>query len=321
MYKITYFIQQYMNYINKYKLNQCIGKGSFGEIYRATNTITNEKVAIKIIKHGIGNLYDKTQTQAQAQTQAQNKEIEKILLKHEAMLYNLFKQYRLTKQPKMRCYGIQQPENIQYMVMDLMDMSLEKWINKQMKKTTFKNRKKKTFASICLQMIESIEELHAIGFIHRDIKPDNFLIKKRTHTHTPKKHKKKISLYLIDYGLCKTYKHDLGSDLTNQKEETSSGNMFYKSIHVVHQWKHSRRDDLISIGYLMFFIYHGRILYELSNDELIKWKHDIMYFPRETTSYMEPYLSTMITQYFSYCSTLDFNTEPNYSYIKKIFLV
>ena len=23
------------------------------------------------------------------------------------MLYNLFKQYRLTKQPKMRCYGIQ----------------------------------------------------------------------------------------------------------------------------------------------------------------------------------------------------------------------
>ena len=59
MYKITYFIQhfiqQYMNYINKYKLNQCIGKGSFGEIYRATNTITNEKVAIKIIKHGIGN--------------------------------------------------------------------------------------------------------------------------------------------------------------------------------------------------------------------------------------------------------------------------
>jgi len=46
LYKITYFIQyfiqQYMNYINKYKLNQCIGKGSFGEIYHATNTITNE---------------------------------------------------------------------------------------------------------------------------------------------------------------------------------------------------------------------------------------------------------------------------------------
>jgi len=291
-----------MKKIDKYILDKRIGKGSFGEIYKATNSITNEKVAIKIVKH-ISNtsLPDK-----------ENEKIERFLLKHEAQLYNLFKQYNLKKQPRLRGYGIQNPEHIQYMVIDLMDMSLEKWVNKQLKKNSLKNRRKKIFTNICLQMIESIEELHNIDYIHRDIKPDNFVIKKNG---------KKLSLYLIDYGLCKHHKYDLGSDPTNQKEETSSGNIFYKSIHVVNKWKHSRRDDLISIGYLMFFIYHGKALYQLSDTDLIKWKKDVLYFPKETTTYMEYEISSIIIKYFSYCSTLDFNTKPNYSYIKKIFLV
>jgi len=45
-------------------------------------------------------------------------------------------------------------------------------------------------------MITRIEYVHSRYFLHRDIKPDNFLI-----GHGKKKHK----VYIIDFGLAKRY--------------------------------------------------------------------------------------------------------------------
>ena len=46
-------------------------------------------------------------------------------------------------------------------------------------------------------MLERISGLHRSNFIHRDVKPDNFLI------HHNRKNK---MLYLIDFGLTKRYR-------------------------------------------------------------------------------------------------------------------
>lgn len=54
----------------------------------------------------------------------------------------------------------------------------------------------KTIIQLGIQMINRIETLHSRNFIHRDIKPQNFLIGGFGNTNL---------LYLIDFGLAKKY--------------------------------------------------------------------------------------------------------------------
>lgn len=50
---------------------------------------------------------------------------------------------------------------------------------------------------MAVQMITRLESLHKHNFIHRDVKPENFLIGR---------HDKASTIYLCDMGLCKKYR-------------------------------------------------------------------------------------------------------------------
>ena len=128
----------------KYILLDLIGSGSFGSIYQGENVRTQEKVAIKVepIKN------------------------ETKLLKNEATFY----QYLSNKQgiPEVKWYG---KDNLNYyMVLNLLGESLET-IKEQ--KGTFSL---KTTLQIGINVLDLLRTIHEAGLIHRDIKPDNFLL-------------------------------------------------------------------------------------------------------------------------------------------------
>lgn len=58
-----------------------------------------------------------------------------------------------------------------YMVMDLLGNSLEELFATRKRKFSVK-----TVVMICLQLLDRVEFIHGKGILHRDIKPDNFLI-------------------------------------------------------------------------------------------------------------------------------------------------
>ncbi|MCQ2821234.1 MAG: protein kinase [archaeon] len=141
-----------------------LGKGGFGSLYIGENILTKDKVAVKV---------EKATSRSHLQVEA------KIMndLQGGKGIPNIYKFLK------------KKEEN--YMVMELLGKSIDKLFS-QCKKTF----SVKTVMLIGLQMIERIEYVHSKGYIHRDIKPGNFLIGLGQN---------RSLIYIIDFGLAKAY--------------------------------------------------------------------------------------------------------------------
>ena len=213
MEKVLSILEENYNIIEK------TGSGSFGTVYKATDQNQNY-VAIKI-------------------------ELEKNVdrLKYEIDLYKDLNSKFNIGIPKIKNnYNI---DGYNVLVMDFLGPSLEDLFE-------FCNYKfsLKTVAMIALQILDRIEYVHNHSIIHRDIKPDNFLIGTN---------KNKKNIFIIDFGLStKIIDNDL-NHILYKKIDSFTGSFRYSSIRNHRGIEQSRRDDLESIGYMLIFFLKGEL--------------------------------------------------------------
>lgn len=163
-----------------------------------------------------------------------------------------------------------------------------------------------TVTQIAPNIINCIEVIHKINNLHHDIKPDNFLI--------GTKHKDRV--YMIDFGLSRPYKVD-NKHVTEGSIRSLIGTMRYVSANVHDRKRSSRRDDLISIGYMMVYLCRGRLPWQGMKKKNAELVSEI----KKTISIKElcMHLPDAYDDYFRYCLDLEFDEEPDYNYLRSLF--
>lgn len=259
---------------NKYEILEKIGEGTFGKVFKGKNIRSGEKIAIKI----------------------QHKDIENVL-KHEAKIYKHLK--NISTIPTIRNYGTDFGFN--YLILDILGSSLSDIKINQYECTKY-----------MIQSINIIEKVHDAGIIHRDIKPDNFLLDKIDGNN----------IKLIDFGLSKYY---LTGDKNHIEERTDRkliGTAKYSSLNIHNGIEPSRRDDIESLCYTFIQLYGielpwNKIIDENNNTEIKEHYNDIKNIKQESLDWLYDIPGEFLI-ILLYCRKLKFNERPNYEYIRKL---
>jgi serine/threonine protein kinase len=248
----------------KYKIIEKIGEGTFGLIYKGENVRTRELVAVKV----------------------EPIENNMKLLKNESVIYQYLN--NVEGVPIVKWFG--KDEKNYYMVLNLLGESLQ----------SIKNVSSFSLGSVLkigIQIIIILKTIHDKGLVHRDIKPDNFLLGLNDQ-------RKRI--YIIDFGLCKSY---MTNNEHNPIKKTNSliGSLTYASINTHNCIELSRRDDMESLGYMLAFLYLGTLPWQEVKIESI---NIIQKLKQDITS--NDKLPQILVNYIKYVRSLEYEENPNY---------
>ena len=266
-------------FFSKYKAIKKLGEGSFGKVYKAE--YNGDYYAIKM----------------------ENKSKEQGLLELEATIMSYLKGPNI---PFIKSYGYSGDFNV--LVMQLLDKSLEDLINKY---NTFSI---KTVAMLGYQMVNILQYIHDRHIIHRDIKPDNFVMGAQEDN---------AKLYILDFGLAKKYRSSRTLvQYPYVKKKKLTGTARYASIHALEAYEQSRRDDLESVGYVLMYFLRGNLPWQGLK---VRSKEDrykkILGKKKETSSQdLCKDFPHEFLEYVDYSKNLEYEENPDYDFLRQKFL-
>ena len=192
---------------------------------------------------------------------------------------------------------------------------IETLLGKSLYDIFIKGKKPCNLTNICLiaiQLIERLKFIHSKDIIYRDVKPGNFMIGIKDPN----------VIYIVDFGLCKKYRSSkTGKHVLPKDTKKFQGTLKYASSNVVKGKETSRRDDMISLGYVLIYLYKRNL----------PWKSEFKSLNRETyyktidlketndSGKLFDGLPEEMVNFIKYTQNLKFEEEPDYDFMKGCF--
>jgi serine/threonine protein kinase len=257
-----------------WSLGRKLGEGEFGVVYETNSEKYPGKWVIKIAP-----LKKKTAADS---------------IYYEYIIYttNLMqlKYTHIPAQPPKNFYG--EDKKYRFLVIEKLDYTLKDYI---------KLYPKNISVLLISYLIKSLEDLHKIGYVFVDIKPDNFMIKNNVD-----------DVYLIDVAMVRPYKSS-----ANEKGVGVNGTQLYTSIAVDSRFLQFPRDDIEATMYMLlsFFV---ELPWKNSRSEIqlkqIKKDLDILTFTAENQI---PEIGIIIKK----CQNLQAKELPDYKNIMELLMI
>jgi serine/threonine-protein kinase len=203
----------------RYRIDNRIGAGGMGTVYRATRLLIGDEVAIKILHRDLADANSSERFRREAQAAAR--------LKHPnaVSIYD---------------FGIS-TDGLQYLVMELVEgESLRERLNHGPLDFA-------TAAEVTSQVCAALDEAHRRQIIHRDIKPDNILLYANADD---------LRVKVLDFGIAKL-RDDTAGHLT--QTGSVMGTPHYMSPEQCLGEELDPRADIYSVGIVLYEMLCGRV--------------------------------------------------------------
>jgi serine/threonine protein kinase len=276
----------------RYRIDKEIRRGTFGVIYKGIYEKKNEYVAIKLDYSSHASL------------------------KHEVRVIQYLYMAGVKHIPNIYWFGIYNDKPC--LIMTLYECSLYDYIRNSRLTLTDEH-----FLKIIWLLLDVIENIHKNWVLHRDIKPQNVMIKGG-------------ELFLIDFGLATFYINDNGKHNEYTHINTIIGTPYFASINIHEGHRYSRRDDLISLGYVLLYMMGLSWDIDSSTPENEEYSPvDLLYHINKrleiVKGYIEPYLVKLSINYkdntinifriyMDYVYKLHYDENPKYTPLRQLFV-
>jgi tRNA A-37 threonylcarbamoyl transferase component Bud32 len=215
--------------LGQYALEEQIGAGGFGTVYRGRHALMRRPVAVKLLDPGKANELSTARFEREVQLTCQ-----------------------LTHPNTIALYDFgRTPEGLFYYAMEYLEgLSLDTLVNK------YGRLPETRVIHILRQACGSLAEAHARGLVHRDIKPHNIFLTRRGDIPDFVK--------VLDFGLAKA--RDLDGQVELTAAHATLGTPLYMSPEAVeHADMVNAHSDLYSLGAVAYYLVTGRPVFPGSN--------------------------------------------------------